>query len=302
MKIPYRRLGRTNKEVSFIGYGALEIGRDWGLGNESDMRRPDEKTAKEVLHGVLDMGINLVDTARSYHRSEERIGESLANRRSEFFLASKCGEHSREPETYYDFSYQAVRESIKLSRRLLKTDVIDLMQIHFGPNPWEAWEEGSVLRAMLDARAEGEVSYLGASAGGDLAVACVESGHFDVMQLAYNLLQQEDLPVIRMCQEKDIGVLIRTPLAMGKLTPKALDNFDSLSSEEQEKIRALQKLVGNDPHYLPALALHHLYNEPGISSVLVGTKNLTHLRENVKALSHHFSGDLIKKAAAIGKT
>ncbi len=301
MKTPYRKLGKTNKEVSLIGFGALEIGRDWGLGKGEDTMRPDEEAASALLHDVLDCGINLIDTARAYHRSEERIGQSISRRRSEYFLASKCGEHSREPETYYDFSYQAVADSIDLSLKLLKTESIDLMQIHFGPDAEKALHQGEVIQAMLDARAAGKISYLGASAWGDLAVECIETGHFDVMQLAYNLIQQEDEPVIKLCQEKNIGVLIRTPLALGKLTPKGIQNLNTLSVRERSQLYALLELVNNDAQYIPALALQFLSQHPGISSILVGTKNEHHLRDNIKALSASVSDDIIKKAMAIGR-
>ena len=129
-----RKLGRTDLEVTFIGFGALEIGRDWGLGLAGNQVRPDEESAIGMLDFVLDSGVNLVDTARAYHKSEQRIGRGISHRRNEFILTSKCGEHSAEPETYYNFSYKAIRASIEKSLQLLRTDVIDVMQIHFGPD------------------------------------------------------------------------------------------------------------------------------------------------------------------------
>lgn len=95
-----RRLGRTGLEVTRIGFGALEIGRDWGLGEGVARRRPEAEEAGRTLNGVLDLGINLIDTARAYHGSEERIGVFLAARRNEYVLATKAGEHSEEPRTY----------------------------------------------------------------------------------------------------------------------------------------------------------------------------------------------------------
>src|SRR5205807_9538973 len=125
-----------------IGFGALEIGRDWGIGDEAARRRPEAEAAGEVLNGVLDLGVNLIDTARAYHRSEERIGEYLAARRGAYVLATKCGEHSEEPRTYYDFSYLAIAGSIDTSLRLLRTNRIDVLQIHFGPDPEKVLDEG----------------------------------------------------------------------------------------------------------------------------------------------------------------
>src|SRR5690348_13028834 len=116
-----RKLGKTGANVTFIGFGALEIGRDWGIGDPSEKTRPEEEEAGKLLNSVLDLGINIIDSARAYHRSEERIGKFVAKRRAEYFLATKCGEHSTEPTTYYDFSYKAVKDSIDLSLKLLNT-------------------------------------------------------------------------------------------------------------------------------------------------------------------------------------
>jgi aryl-alcohol dehydrogenase-like predicted oxidoreductase len=101
--IQQRPLGETGRQVTFIGFGGLEIGRDWGLGDDASRQRPDDVQAGAVLNAALDAGINLIDTASAYHRSEERIGQSIAHRRGEYFLATKCGEHNDEPGTFYDF-------------------------------------------------------------------------------------------------------------------------------------------------------------------------------------------------------
>lgn len=147
-----------------------------------------------MLNTALDLGINLLDTARAYHRSEERIGQAVAHRRPEYVLASKCGEHSTEPSTYYDFSYEAIKRSIDLSLELLKTDKIDLMQIHFGPEPEAVLADGGCVRVMKEARAEGKIGYLGASPPTHLLEACIESGDFDVLQVHYNLIEREAGP------------------------------------------------------------------------------------------------------------
>lgn len=294
-----RALGQTGEEVTFLGFGALEIGRDWGLGSEEERQRPSDEGSEKILNTVLDLGINLIDTASAYHQSENRIGKYLKNRRKEYFLATKCGEHNREPETYYDFSYKAVKESIDRSLKLLNTDCIDLMQIHFGPDAEKALADGEVIQAMLEAKAEGKIRFLGASAWSKLAVQCIETGHFDVMQLAYNLLDPKDEHVITLCGEKNIGVLIRTGLAFGKLTPKGVQNLDSMGKNQADKIRALLELVDNDPKRLTSLALDFLYRNKDISSILMGTKNIDHMRENIDCLDHTFDNTIMQKALDI---
>lgn len=289
-----RNLGKTGEKVTFIGFGALEIGRDWGLGGDVERKRPDEEAAGIVLNTVLDLGINIIDTARAYHRSEERIGRYISQRRREYFLASKCGEHSSEPDTYYDFSYKAVKESIDLSLKLLKTDCIDLMQIHFGPNPDKVLEDGETVAAMKDAKREGKIRFLGASTGGNIARKCIEMGDFDVLQLEYNLLNRSDEDIIEECGKRGIGVLIRGGLAYGKLTSRVIPHLDEI--KEKDKIMALLELSGGDGNKLAALALKFLYRNNNISSVLLGTKNPDHVKNNFELLDMDIDESVVDKA------
>lgn len=288
-----RNIASMKEEVTFFGFGALSIGRDWGL---ADKERPDEKEAGKVLNSVLDLGINLVDTASAYHRSEERIGKSIASRRNEYVLASKCGEHNEEPATYYDFSYDAIKESIDRSLTLLKTDVIDLMQIHFGPDPEKVIADGETVRAMKDAQREGKIRYLGASIDGELAKQCILSGDFDVMQMEYHLLNQQNEENIKLCEEKGLGVLIRTGLGRGLLTSRALQ-----AELKPAKLEKMLELVNGDGDLLTTLALNFLYENKGISSVLIGTKNLEHFKKNIDLLEKEFDRELLEKAIQIGK-
>lgn len=165
-----RPLGRTGLVSTLIGFGALEIGRDWGLGDAGERARPDDEEAGRVLDGILDLGVSLIDTAAAYHRSEERIGAHLSGRRSEYVLATKCGEHNREPETFYDIRYEAIKRSVDENLDKLRTDVLDLVQIHFGPDQRKALEDGETVSPMKDARAEGKVRFLGATTGGEIAL------------------------------------------------------------------------------------------------------------------------------------
>jgi aryl-alcohol dehydrogenase-like predicted oxidoreductase len=293
-----REIPRMGISVTFLGFGALEIGRDWGLGDRRERQKPDEKQAEKVLYTVLDLGINLIDTASAYHRSEERIGKFLSSRRHEFILATKCGEHSNEPDTYYDFSYRAVKESIDRSLKRLQTDVIDIMQIHFGPNPEQVIEDGETLAAMKDAQKEGKIRFLGASIDGKLATLLIRSGDFDVMQLGYNLLDQTNEQNIALCHEKGIGVFIRSGLAAGLLSSRVLPYLNE-EFAHKKKVLALLELVGGDGDKLTALALQFLYRNPGISSVLVGTKKPERIQQNIDLLEQEISDELIQKALEI---
>jgi len=296
-----RRIPRMDTEVTFIGFGALEIGRNWGLGGADETRRPSDEEAGEVLRSVLDLGINLVDTASAYHRSEQRIGAYISGRRGEYVLASKCGEHNDEPGTFYDFSYAGISESIDRSLSLLKTDVIDLMQIHFGPDPEGTLDRGETVAAMKDAQSAGKIRFLGASIDGTLATRCINSGDFDVMQLGYSLIAQRNAENIRLAKDKGIGVLIRSGLAAGALTSRVIPHLAGGTRFDKQKVIKLLDLVGNDGDALTSLALNFLYANDGISSVLVGTKNVHHLKQNLDLLERPVAPAIMEQATAIGQ-
>jgi len=297
--IEKRNLGKTGYQATFLGFGALEIGRNWGLGSGKEVERPSEEVAGQVLNAVLDLGINLIDTACAYHASEERIGKFISHRRSEYILASKCGEHSNEPDTYYDFSYQAVKDSIDRSLNLLKTDCIDLMQIHFGPDPAKVLDDGETVAAMKDARTEGKVKLLGASTGGGIAQRCIESGDFDVMQLDYSLLSRRDEPLVNLCGEQGIGVLIRGGLGGGRLTPRVISHLDRFDSSFRTGMGALLELVDGNTDMLVALALKFLHRNPNVTSVLAGSKNVQHIKKNIELLSCDMDASLVEQAMEI---
>ena len=292
-----RTIKRMSTAVTFVGFGALEIGRNWGMG--SDTQRPDDEAAGITLNTALDVGINLIDTASAYHRSEERIGKYIANRRDSYVLASKCGEYSEEPHTHYDFSYDAIARSIDKSLKLLQTDVIDLMQIHFGPNPKDVLDKGETVAAMKDAVKQGKVKYLGASIDGELATRCIKSGDFDVMQLGYNLMNQGNEDNIKLAHENGIGVLIRSGLGNGLFTPRVLDNLENLNERQQPRMRKLLELVNNDIDLLMSLALNFLYSNKGISSVLLGTKKAEHIKKNMELLEKDVCASLLDEAQKI---
>lgn len=298
VELARRAVGRTGLEVTLVGFGALEIGRDWGLGDTVQRQRPAEQEACALLHTVLDLGINLIDTASAYHRSEERIGRCLAGQRGRYVLATKCGEHNNEPGTYYDFSYAAIRDSIQRSRALLQTDVIDILQIHFGPHPEQVLDDGGCVRAMKEAQAAGQVRLLGASVNGPVLDRCIASGDFQVIQVGYSLLQQDDGPLIGKAQERGIGVFIRSGVAGGWLTPRALA---VPVPERPPAVTALLRLCAGDARLLNALALHFLAGHAGISSILVGTKSPANLREAVGLLQRPVDPALLAEAIQVAQ-
>lgn len=248
------------------------------------------------MHGVLDLGISLIDTARAYHHSEERIGKALSGRRGEYVLASKCGEHTGPNETcYYDFSYKAVRDSIVLSLELLQTDRIDVMQIHFGPEPEKVLDEGETVKAMLEAKEAGRIGFLGASPPHHLIDRCIDMGIFDVLQVNYSLVDRGAEESIARAGSRGIGILVRGGFARGLLTPRVRQQPDLLP-----RVQPYLDLIGGDIEQLPMLALAFLKRNPAVPSVLIGTKSLDNLKANVAAAEASSDPAVVEAAMRIG--
>src|ERR1700726_1292300 len=143
MAIMTRTLGRTGADVTILGYGAMEL-----RGLPRGPQAADEDAGR-LLNAVLDGGINLIDTSPDYGRSEELIGAHVGHRRDEFFLASKCGcpiEFPADvPPPYpHDYSQRNVRADVEQSLRRLRTDRIDLVQVHMSPSKATLDENGKV--------------------------------------------------------------------------------------------------------------------------------------------------------------
>ena len=238
------------------------------------------------------------DTASAYHRSEERIGRCLAGDRARVTLATKCGEHNAEPDTYYDFSYPAIRKSIARSRALLQTDVIDILQIHFGPDPEAVLDDGGCVRAMREAQAAGQVRFLGASVDGPTLDRCIASGDFAVAQVGFSLLRQGEAARIARAQARGVGVFVRSGLAGGWLTPRALTVPEAA---RPPAVRALLALCGGDARLLQTLALHFLARHEAVSAILVGTRSAANLREAITMLHTPVDAGLLDEAIRVAQ-
>ena len=189
MAIPTRPLGRTGVVVTALGYGAMEL-RGGPRGPEIE-----DDEAGRLLNALLDGGVNLIDTSIDYGRSEELIGRYLADRRDEFFLASKCGcmlelPPDALPPFPHDFSAANVRAGVEQSLRRLRTDRLDLLQVHMSPSG-EEMEAGGTIEAMVALRDEGKVRFLGMSGTLPNLPEHIAMGVFDVFQIPYSAVQRE---------------------------------------------------------------------------------------------------------------
>jgi aryl-alcohol dehydrogenase-like predicted oxidoreductase len=220
MTIPTQVLGRTGTEVSALGYGAMEL-RGQLTGPASQLSGPaiTNKDAGRLLNELLDAGVNLIDTSVDYGRSEELIGRNLSSRRSEFFLASKCGCPVSLPSDavtigQHDYGAANVRADVEQSLRRLQTDYLDLVQVHLSP-PRGEMEASGTIEALQSLRAEGKVRFIGMSGTLPNLPDHIAMGVFDVFQIPYSVLQPEHDELITRAADAGAGVLIRGGVARG---------------------------------------------------------------------------------------
>ena len=171
--------GKTGFNVSRLGVGLSEIG--------SQLSVSDQDQATKMLNTALDSGINFLDTSACYGISELLTGKAVAERRDDYFLATKAG-HIALGADGEEWTYQAVSEAIDRSLRLLQTDHVDLVQLH--SCGIDVLERGDVIRALQDAQKAGKTRFFGYSGDNEAAHWAVDSGLFATLQTSYNLVEQ----------------------------------------------------------------------------------------------------------------
>ena len=207
--LPTKVLGRTGLEVSQLGYGAAER----GYTDDAD----GDAHIGAVLNQALDAGINLIDTAPDYGRSEQRIGDKVSHRRDEFFLATKCGcnidDDGNRLEPPHLWTADRLRRNIDLSLKRLRTDCVDLLQMH---NPSvEEVERGGLIEALQEIRDAGKTRFIGVSSGLPDMPVFIETGAFDVFQVPYSAIQRQNENTIEQAADAGAGILIRGGIGIG---------------------------------------------------------------------------------------
>ncbi|WP_243316440.1 aldo/keto reductase [Geothrix paludis] len=262
-----RPYGSTGMVVSLLGFGAGHIG-DPAF---------SEKDCGAFLHGLLDAGVTLVDTARGYGLSEERIGRHLARRRGEFILSTKVGYGVEEME---DWTHACVVAGVDRALKVLRTDHLDIVHLHSCPR--ETLAQGGVIEALEQAKAAGKIRAMAYSGENEALAFALASGRFDGVQCSLNLCDQrvlgDTLPATRA---QGLGLIAKRPLANApwRWTERP-------AGEYCEVYWARLKAMGLDPGDLdwPELALRFAAFHEGVSSCIVGTTKLEHLKVNLRFL------------------
>jgi myo-inositol catabolism protein IolS len=289
----YRRLGKSNMEVSEIGFGAWAIGGDaWGP--------VQDQNSIAAIERALELGINFIDTADVYGagHSETLVAKAMKGKRDQVVLSTKGGlmGHHRDPkgEPVYDRPEKVI-EAFENSLRRLETDYIDVYFCHLW---WDKHEETEAfMRAFEMLKRDGKVRTVGVSTENfEYIKHFNREGGLDVVQLDYSILNRStEKEVLPYLQENGIGVVVRGPLRMGVLTGKFTketvfpegDIRKNWPNEPwfQDSLETVNRLrpLENEDRTLGQAALRYVLNHPAVSVAIPGGKTPEQVEQNARA-------------------
>jgi aryl-alcohol dehydrogenase-like predicted oxidoreductase len=289
----YVRLGKTDLKVSAIAFGSWSLGGDWGAF--------DENAAKDTIHHALDLGITLFDTAQAYGfgESERLLSDALWSkvRRDEVIVATKGGLRKEGNVLQRDASARWLRAGVEASLRNLRTDYIDLYQVHWPDPKTPAEETGRVLADLVQ---EGKIRHAGVSNYSPQQMTdLAKHGPVETDQPPYHMFHRDiEAEIIPYAATNDIGLLVYGPLGHGLLsgtmTPQtkfAADDWRSSSSDfKGERFTRDLEVVGRLKEYtaargvtLPQLAVAWTIADPAVAVAIIGARTAAHLDEPVAA-------------------
>ncbi|MEB2776448.1 aldo/keto reductase [Algoriphagus sp. D3-2-R+10] len=296
----YRTLGKTGWKISEVGLGTWQIGGGWG--------KPfDQKIAEEILHSAFDHGINFVDTADVYDAglSEAAVGEAVRQRSEKIYVATKCGRRI-QPHINETYTIEKLRRHVEDSLSNTGLNRLDLIQLHCPPTA--VYHRDEIFTLFEKMKSEGKIAAMGVSVEKvEEAKLAMEYDIVSSVQVIFNLFRQKPSEeLFKLAASKNIGLIIRVPLASGllsgKITPettfskddhrhfnregKAFDKGETFSGVPLDiAFPALEELKrifeGNGT--LAEIALRWILMFDEVSVVIPGSSKLSQLESNVKA-------------------
>ena len=294
----YRMLGRTQLEVSEIGFGAWALGGGaWG--NQKD------KESLQALHRAIELGVNFIDTAAGYGkgRSERVIARALSERQERVYVASKihpmpgpwppspyCKAEERYPEDY-------LRKMVDERLDNLVTERIDLLQLHTWTRAWN--KDPKPLEVLKKLQAEGKVLSIGISTpepDQNSVIDLIRAGYLDTIQLVFNIFEQEPAAeLLPTAAEHKVGVIVRVPFDEGSLTGKFSTDTEFASDDFRSKyfagdrlvrtvarVKQIEEDIADTGLTIAQVALKFVLSQPAVSTVIPGIRNVRQAKMNVE--------------------
>src|SRR5213594_4892528 len=266
-----RQLGRTDIVASVLGFGGSEIGYE----------RVSARTVARLLGSALDAGLNVLDTAECYDDSESLIGKAIGARRQDVRLFTKCGHAGGWSSA--DWRRTPLLASIERSLRRLRTDYVDLIQLH--SCSLAELRKGEAIEALEQARERGWARYIGYSGDGEAARYAVECGRFDTLQTSISVADQEAIDhTLPLASARQMGVIAKRPLA------NVAWRYERKPAEPYyqtywARLRALDyRFLTAAPDTAVATALRFTLGTPGVHTAIVGTTKPERWQQNAALL------------------
>jgi aryl-alcohol dehydrogenase-like predicted oxidoreductase len=295
--VRYRELGRSGLSVSEIGYGA------WGIGASGWVGASEDESVR-ALNRAVDLGVNLIDTARGYGESERIVGRVVRERAAagdEILVATKVPpKNGKWPAPQGVAASDAfpgdhIRASLDTSLRTSGLDHFDVLQFHVWSDEWVG--HGDWLETIADLKAQGKIRLFGVSINDhqpDNALALVRSGVVDTVQVIYNIFDQAPAEsLFPACQEHGVGVIVRVALDEGGLTGAitAGTTFPEgdfrnryfrgdRPAEVEQRVRAITDDLGIAPDAVAETALRFVLSSPAVSTVIPGMRTVRNVDRN----------------------
>jgi aryl-alcohol dehydrogenase-like predicted oxidoreductase len=279
-----RRFGRTNLNVSILGYGAAPA---------AFLASEQQRTAA-IIGSLLDAGMNLIDTAAMYPGSEKFIGDHLAHRRKDYVLVSKCGTKVDEIDAR-PWSRELVAKSVDRALRLMKTDVLDVMLLH--SCDLATLQKGEALDELVKARDAGKIRFAGYSGDNDAAAYAAAHPDVAVLETSVSVADQANVEkVFPLVERHDVGVIAKRPIANAawkdlSAQPGMYKNYAKDYTERLKKMALDPRAMlgrSNDnaaaaagEALWPELALRFTLSFPQVSTAIIGTTNPENARANI---------------------
>ncbi len=298
----YRRLGKTNFNISAISLGTWQVGGRWGSGF-------DNENAEKIINSAIDSGINFIDTADVYGSglSEKAVGKVIRSRKEKVYIATKCG---RKLDPHVNASYQpeVLRKFVEESLKNIGTEAIDLIQLHCPPP--EVFYRPEIFELFDKLKSEGKILNLGVSVEKiEEGLKAIEYPNVTAIQIIFNIFRQRPAELFfKEAAKKDVGIIVRVPLASGLLTgkftestkfdPKDHRNFnrDGAYFDKGETfagvdysagIEAVQKLLEVFPEKdLISVALKWILMFREVSCIIPGASNPSQVLTNIRAIDY----------------
>lgn len=297
----YRRLGKTGLNVSEISLGTWQVGGKWGSGF-------DDSIAENIINEAIDAGVNFIDTADVYEAgaSEAAVGRVVRSRSEEVYVATKCGRQI-SPHVNEGYTVEALRKFVEDSLTNTGLECLDLIQLHCPPT--EVFYRPEIFELFDRLKQEGKIKNLGVSVEKvEEALKGMEYPNVTTVQIIFNMFRQRPSELFfEQAQKKDIGIIVRVPLASGLLTGKF--SADSIFEKEDHRffnregavfdkgetfsgvpypigLEAVEELKRVFPDYknLAPVALRWVLDFPEVSCIIPGASKMEHLQSNLKAV------------------